>query len=218
MPLLPLPPAAPRSYPHLVGFFEALGVETEPSEMSFALSVDGGRVEWGSHGLDALFAQRANALSPSFLAMVRDVIKFGQEAPEVSGPGRAWGAAGPCWAGCVQPAAWHARLAGLKLRAHQRAWRSAAPSQDLSPGPGSQCTEWHVCRACAAHQVLRPENKARFAGMTLGQYLNLRGYSEGFKYNYVLPMCACVWSVPNVQVGLGRWTSVEGGPVGLVGG
>lgn len=66
-----------------VGFFEELGVDTEPSEMSFSLSVDGGAVEWGSHGLDAVFAQRRNAASPAFLAMLRDVVRFGREAPEV---------------------------------------------------------------------------------------------------------------------------------------
>ena len=66
-----------------MGLFETLGVETEPSEMSFALSVDDGAVEWGSHGLDSVFAQRKNIASPSFLAMLRDIIRFGREAPEV---------------------------------------------------------------------------------------------------------------------------------------
>ena len=35
--------------------------------MSFALSMDGGRLEWGSHSLDTIFAQRSNLASPSFL-------------------------------------------------------------------------------------------------------------------------------------------------------
>ncbi len=73
------------TYPHLTGFLDALGVETEPSDMSFALSIDGGKLEWGSHDLDSVFAQRKNAASPSFLRMVADVIRFGQQAPKASG-------------------------------------------------------------------------------------------------------------------------------------
>ncbi|KAL4447595.1 hypothetical protein ABPG75_004814 [Micractinium tetrahymenae] len=74
------------TYPHLVGLLEELGVETQPSDMSFALSMDGGRLEWGSHSLDTIFAQRQNLASPAFLAMIRDVLRFGREAPEVLRP------------------------------------------------------------------------------------------------------------------------------------
>lgn len=50
------------TYPYLVQMFKELGVDHEPSDMSFALSVDGGRVEWASNdnGLKGLFAQRSN--------------------------------------------------------------------------------------------------------------------------------------------------------------
>jgi len=63
------------TYPHFVGFLESLGVESEASDMSFALSVDGGKLEWGSHGLDTIFAQRSNLASPSFLRCTH-VIRF----------------------------------------------------------------------------------------------------------------------------------------------
>lgn len=63
------------SYPNLVGLFDQLGVATEPSDMSFALSTDNGAFEWGSRGLGALFAQRRNILSPSFWRMVLDVVR-----------------------------------------------------------------------------------------------------------------------------------------------
>jgi predicted NAD/FAD-binding protein len=49
-------------------------------------------------------------------------------------------------------------------------------------------------------QVLDPEQAHVYQEMTLGQYLDSRGYSHSFKYNYVLPMCAAVWSVPNSTV------------------
>lgn len=71
------------TYPHLVGLFEALGVETEPSDMSFALSMDGGAAEWGSRGLGAIFAQRSNLLRPAFWRMLADVIRFGRGSLEV---------------------------------------------------------------------------------------------------------------------------------------
>ena len=71
------------TYPNLVGLLEQLGVDSEPSDMSFALSMDNGALEWGSHGLHSIFAQRRNLLSPSFYRMVWDVIRFGQLAPMV---------------------------------------------------------------------------------------------------------------------------------------
>lgn len=71
------------TYPYLTSFFRELGVEHEPSDMSFALSVDGGKTEWASHNLGTIFAQKKNAASPSFLRMIREVLRFGKEAPQV---------------------------------------------------------------------------------------------------------------------------------------
>jgi predicted NAD/FAD-binding protein len=42
-----------------------------------------GKLEWASHDLSAIFIQRKNLLSPSFLRMVMDVVRFGKEAPQV---------------------------------------------------------------------------------------------------------------------------------------
>jgi len=115
------------TYPNLVGMFEELGVESEPSSMSFALSMDGGEHEWSS---EALFGQKSNLASPAFLRMLWDVLRFGREAP----------------------------------------------------------------------QVLDAKHAHAYEGVTLGQYLDRKGYSEVFRTHYVLPMCAAVWSVPNATV------------------
>jgi cyclopropane-fatty-acyl-phospholipid synthase len=114
----------------MTAFLDALGVDSEPSDMSFALSVDGGRLEWASHSLSTVFAQRSNALSPSFLNMIRDVLRFGREAP----------------------------------------------------------------------RVLEPSLASEYGRMNLGKYLAKHRYSQAFINNYVLPMCAAVWSVPAAQV------------------
>ncbi|MFZ5578996.1 MAG: NAD(P)/FAD-dependent oxidoreductase [Pseudomonadota bacterium] len=80
------------NYPHLSGLFAHLGVETRPSDMTFSVSVDGGRLEYAGNNLDTLFAQRGNLLRPAFLGMVRDILRFNRLAkaalsfgPAVSG-------------------------------------------------------------------------------------------------------------------------------------
>jgi predicted NAD/FAD-binding protein len=52
--------------------------------MSFSLSMDNGKLEWASHDLSTIFVQKRNLLSPSFLRMIYDVIRFGREAPKVT--------------------------------------------------------------------------------------------------------------------------------------
>jgi NAD(P)-binding Rossmann-like domain len=74
------------TYPHFVGWLEQLGVETEPSDMSFSLSIGKGALEWASHGLDSIFAQWENMSSRKFLRMIWDVLRFGREAPDVLKP------------------------------------------------------------------------------------------------------------------------------------
>lgn len=84
-----------------MGFLECLGVDTQPSDMSFALSLDGGKLEWGSDNLDTIFAQRSNLASPSFMGMLRDVVRFGKEAPKVCGAVWRPGRLGRRWRGLV---------------------------------------------------------------------------------------------------------------------
>lgn len=62
------------NYPNLIGFFDALGVETEASDMSFAVSNPDG-YEWAST-LNGIFAQRRNLLSPKFHRFWRTILKF----------------------------------------------------------------------------------------------------------------------------------------------
>ena len=69
-----------RTYPNLVRLFEELGVDTAPSEMSFSVQVPQSNLEWSGCNLDTVFAQRRNLLSPRFLGMLRDVLRFNRLA------------------------------------------------------------------------------------------------------------------------------------------
>lgn len=68
------------SYPNLTALFDHLGVETEESCMSFAASIDGGRVEYSGQSASAIFAKKSNAASPTFWRMLRDIPRFHRDA------------------------------------------------------------------------------------------------------------------------------------------
>ncbi|MQM15710.1 hypothetical protein Taro_048660 [Colocasia esculenta] len=62
----------------MMEFFETLGVDMEVSDMSFSVSLDGGKgCEWGSrNGLSSLFAQKRNVANAYFWRMIREMVKF----------------------------------------------------------------------------------------------------------------------------------------------
>lgn len=69
-----------RNYPNLTALFRRLGVAVKNSDMSFGLTVDNGRLEWGAKSLSALFGQRANLVRPRFLKLMYDVLRFNAQA------------------------------------------------------------------------------------------------------------------------------------------
>lgn len=71
-----------RNYPNLVALFGHLGVPTEESDMSFAVSLDGGNYEYASSYAGYL-AQRRNLVRPAFLRMTRDILRFNRLAPKL---------------------------------------------------------------------------------------------------------------------------------------
>lgn len=62
------------NYPNLISFFENLGVPTELSDMSFAVSNPDG-FEWAST-IKGLFAQKRNLLRPRFHRFWRTILRF----------------------------------------------------------------------------------------------------------------------------------------------
>jgi len=116
----------PYSYPNLTPFFKHLGVESFRTDMSFGFSLDK-RFEWSSNRLRGVFADPANILRPSFLLMLRDIVKFN----------------------------YHAQI-------------------DLKTGA--------------------------LTSLSVHQYLDRLGLGERFRYNYLLPMGAAIWSSTEAEV------------------
>jgi uncharacterized protein len=71
----------PRHYPLLTGLFAELGVASQPTTMSFSVRSEASGLEYNASALNSLFCQRRNLLSPRFLGMVRDLLRFYREAP-----------------------------------------------------------------------------------------------------------------------------------------
>ncbi len=70
------------NYPNLVRLFDELDVPTQPSDMSFAVSVGEGGFEFRSRGA-GVFAQPTNIARPGMWRMLRDFRRFCREAPEI---------------------------------------------------------------------------------------------------------------------------------------
>jgi uncharacterized protein len=71
------------SYPNLIALFELLAVPTVPTDMGFAVSLDGGRYEYSGNGLSGLFGQPKNVLRPHHWRMIVDTLRFFREAPSL---------------------------------------------------------------------------------------------------------------------------------------
>ena len=67
------------TYPNFIKLMEQLGVQSEASDMSFSVRCENTGLEYNGTNLNALFAQRRNLLSPKFLRMVYDIIRFNKQ-------------------------------------------------------------------------------------------------------------------------------------------
>ncbi|MGB5328450.1 MAG: FAD-dependent oxidoreductase [Gammaproteobacteria bacterium] len=68
------------TYPNFIELMDELGVDSQPTEMSFSVRCESTGIEYGGSNLNAMFAQRRNLLRPSFHKMISDILKFNREA------------------------------------------------------------------------------------------------------------------------------------------
>lgn len=71
----------PQNYPFLTRLFAELGVESQPTTMSFSVHNERSGLEYNAGNLAGLFCQKRNLASPRFWGMLRDLRRFYREAP-----------------------------------------------------------------------------------------------------------------------------------------
>ena len=73
------------TYPNFIAMLRELGVAWQPSNMSFSLRCERSGLEYNGTSLNSLFAQRRNALRPSFLRMIADILRFNTRSRALAG-------------------------------------------------------------------------------------------------------------------------------------
>jgi predicted NAD/FAD-binding protein len=73
------------TYPSFIAMLGELGVAWQSSNMSFSLRCERSGLEYNGTSLNALFAQRRNALRPSFLRMIADILRFNARSKALAG-------------------------------------------------------------------------------------------------------------------------------------
>lgn len=67
------------TYPNFLKLLRRLGVEYQPSTMTFSVKSERDGIEYSARNLNSFFAQRKNLLDPSFYRMIRDIFRFRRE-------------------------------------------------------------------------------------------------------------------------------------------
>ncbi len=71
------------TYPKFIELLDELQISSHETSMSFSVRCDAANLEYNGSSLNGLFAQRRNLLRPSFYRMIRDILRFNRDAPEL---------------------------------------------------------------------------------------------------------------------------------------
>jgi predicted NAD/FAD-binding protein len=76
-----------KTYPNFIKLLERLKVEVQKTSMGFSVKASSKNLEYSGGSLNKVFAQRQNLFKPSFLLMLKDILRFNRLAvkklPEV---------------------------------------------------------------------------------------------------------------------------------------
>ena len=69
-----------KIYPNFNKLLNQINVLSQPTTMSFSVKYESTGLEYNGTSINGLFAQRLNLLRPSFLLMVKDILRFNRDA------------------------------------------------------------------------------------------------------------------------------------------
>ncbi|EED34538.1 amine oxidase, flavin-containing [Luminiphilus syltensis NOR5-1B] len=70
------------TYPEFIALIDQLAVSSKPTEMGFSVCDEVSGLEYAGNNLNTLFAQRRNLVSPRFIKMVREILRFNRKSVE----------------------------------------------------------------------------------------------------------------------------------------
>jgi predicted NAD/FAD-binding protein len=82
------------TYPNFVRLLEELGIESQPTEMSFSVRCDATGLEYCGTSINTLFAQRRNIVNADFWGLLLDILRFNRAAGREAGNGGGAGTLG----------------------------------------------------------------------------------------------------------------------------
>jgi predicted NAD/FAD-binding protein len=72
-----------RTYPNFMALLDKIGVQSQPSTMSFSVCKPASGLEYNGTTINTLFAQRSNFFRPSFYLFIAEILRFNREAPKL---------------------------------------------------------------------------------------------------------------------------------------
>jgi predicted NAD/FAD-binding protein len=192
-----------RNYPNFERLLRRIGVASQPSSMSFAVTDEQGDFEYASTSANGLFAKRAHLASPRFHRMLADVVRFqragrellgGTESPARPANGFARGADEAAMGGthalereADEPAMGGTHALEREAEGHAFGDRTYARQRRADePAPGD-------------HTLALAR---RADGPSLGAWVEELGFSRAFIDKLIVPQASAVWSADPRQM----WT------------
>jgi len=72
-----------KTYPNFISLLDELNVKSQKSLMSFSVKCEKTNLEYNGTTLNSLFAQRRNVFRPKFIGMIKDILRFNENAPRL---------------------------------------------------------------------------------------------------------------------------------------